>query len=105
MPARPVAKQVWTGSTTTGQGTGFFGVEQRVLSAYITNGTTKAFVNKLEVTVGNSTAWIEVLEESTSTGSAVVRSSTAGVVFDKGRINVSVNDTTGDVTVWLAAGP
>ena len=105
MPKRPIAKRVWTGSTSTGIGTAFFGTGFRHVSAYISNASTKAFVAKIEVTVGNSTVWAQALDSSTSTGANVVRTSTAGMVFDKARLNVSANETTaGVVEAWLAVG-
>ena len=101
MPARPIAKRVWSGSTSTGTQTVFFGVGQRFVSAYISNGSTKAFVNKVEGTIGNSTVWAQLLPNATSTGANVVRTSTDGMVFDKVRFNVSENATTGVAKVWL----
>ena len=104
MPKRPIAKKVWTGSTSTGIGTAFFGTGFRHVSAYISNASTKAFVSKIEVTVGRSTVWAQALDSTTSTGTNLVRTSTAGMVFDKARLNVSENATTGVVTAWLAVG-
>jgi len=104
MPARPVARRVWNGSTSTGVGTAFFGTGFRHVSAYISNGSTKSFVSRIEVTVGNSTVWAQALDTSTSTGANCVRTSTAGMVFDKARLRVTGNATTGSVKAWLAVG-
>ena len=103
MPARDVAQRVWNGTTTTGSGTAHFGTGQQYLTAYISNPSTKQFVNKVEVSVGGSTAWIEVLAASSSTGSAVSRTSTGGIIFDKARVVVTTNATTGVADAWLIA--
>lgn len=102
MPWRPVAQQVWSGSTSTGSSTAFFGLGFRYLSVFITNNTTKAFATKTQVSAGYSTAWITVLANSTSTGPNLVRTSTGGVAFDRARFVVTANDTTGNAVAWMA---
>ena len=113
--ARNRAQKVWPskatstglpGSTSTGTSAwAYFGDGQRFLTAYIANASTAAFVNAIEVSAGSSTAASVVLAAATSTGANAVRSSTGGSVFDKARVVVSGNATTGDVTVVIAAAP
>jgi hypothetical protein len=45
---------------------------------------------------------VQVLGSADSTGAAVARTSTGGIVFDKARIVVTSNDTTAGVDAWLA---
>ena len=40
MPLRPIAQQVWSGSTSTGSSTAYYGLGFRFLSVFITNNTT-----------------------------------------------------------------
>lgn len=109
---RPVAVRVWNGSTSTGTGAAgstsfplaYFGTGFRYITAHISNPSTKSFQNKVQVSAGNSTSWTTVLANATSTGAAVARTSTGGVVFDKARISSTGNATTGVVKVWLVAG-
>ena len=97
--SRPVAKQLLNASTSTGTTVQSFGEGYRHVSMYISNPSTKAFVNSIEVSIGDSGIWGTVLGAATSTGS-VIRTSTGGMVFDRARINVSSNATTAGVTVW-----
>ena len=101
---RPVAHKVLNVSTTTGDSMwAFFGIGHRYVSAYIANPSTKAFVNSIVVGAGASTVLHTVLASATSTGANMTRTSTGGVVFDKARVAVSSNVTTGGVTAWLVA--
>jgi hypothetical protein len=103
MPGRAVAQQVFTASTSTGvSATAYFGTGHYRVSALIENPSTKSFSGRIEVGMGNSTAWFSVTSIATSTGN-VLRTSTGGVVFDKARFLTDTNSTTGGVNVWLLA--
>ena len=105
MALRPVGQEVWSRSTSTGLSTwAYFGVGHRYLTAYIANPSTNTFVASVEVSASRSTAVVTILAAATSTGANGSRTSTGGIVFDKARINVSGNATTGAVTVHLVAG-
>ena len=100
------AQRVWNNSTGTGVSVwANFGDGKRFVSSYVTSTSTEAFVYSVEVSVGSSTHQVVVLAASSSTGDTD-RTSTGGVVFDKARINVATNATTGDnINVWLVASP
>ena len=101
---RPVGQEVWSGSTSTGiSDWAYFGTGYRYVTAYIANASTKDFTAAIEVSASRSTAAISVLAAAAATGDTA-RTSTGGAVFDKARINVSVNATTGVVSVHLIAG-
>lgn len=104
MPSRPVAQRVWNGSTSTGNSTanGFFGDGKRFLSAWVTQTSTGDFTYTAQVTAGGSTHWETVITVSSTNTVDAVQTST-GPVFDKARINVTANATTGGTQVWLAA--
>jgi hypothetical protein len=71
------------------------------------NASTKALDGKLQGSMGNSTSWFDVIGWTTaqSTGASVMRTSTGSFVFDKLRLNITANATTGSAKVWaLAAG-
>ena len=98
------AQRVWNGTTSTAiSAWAQFGEGQRFLTAYISNPSTKAFENRIEVSAGASTSVIVVLANATSTGADASRSSTGGAVFDKARVVSTGNLTTGVVKVWIAA--
>ena len=102
---RPVAQKVWNGSTSTGiSDWAVFGTGMRFVTAWIAHGTTEAITASVEVTAGASTSEAAVLASAASTGDTQ-RTSTGGIVFDKARINVSANGTTGDLTVIISAAP
>jgi len=104
MPIRPISQRVFNNSTATGASTwAFFGEGKRFVTAYVTSPSTEVITYSVEVSVGFSTHAVEVLAAAPSTGDTS-RTSTGGIVFDKARINVSANATTGDANaVWLAA--
>lgn len=98
------AQRVWNLTTSTAVSEwAMFGEGQRFVTAYISNPSTKAFENKIEVSAGASTSVITVLANATSTGANASRTSTGGAVFDKARVVSTGNATTGVVKVWLAA--
>lgn len=113
MPARPIAQLItWGSSTGTGGSTGkaTFGTGMAVAGAWYTfTGSTKAVSVKLQGGAGGSTVWRDISAASTlSTGAAGGSiMSTATTVFDKVRLNVTVNDTTGNGTLaaWVLARP
>ena len=100
------AQHVWNNSTGTGVSAwANFGDGKRFVTSYVTSTSTKEFVYSVEVSVGYSTHQVTVLAASSSTGDTS-RTSSGGVVFDKARINVISNATTGDnIQVWLVASP
>ena len=67
------------------------------------NATTKAFTYTIEGNVGASTMWYTLVSSVTSTGSPAVVTSTGETLFDKARLNVSANDSTGNVEAYLSA--
>ena len=99
------AQRVWNNSTATGVSEwAQFGIGHRFVSSYVSSTSTEEFTYAVEVTVGFSTSIVEVLAAAASTGDTS-RTSTGTQVFDKARINVSANATTGDaIAVWLIAG-
>lgn len=107
MTARPVAQRVWDGSTSTGTGTqAQFGVGHTVATALISNGSTEGVAGDVQGSLGGSTSWFSLIALTTgaSTGANVAVTSTAGQVFDKARVNLSTNNTTGDLTIWVGGG-
>ena len=100
------AQRVWDNSTGTGVSVwANFGDGHRFVSSFITSTSTEVFNYSVEVSVGYSTHQVVVLAAADSTG-GTSRTSTGGVVFDKARINVATNATTGDdIQVWLVASP
>ena len=99
-------QRVWNNSTATGVSDwAYFGTGKRFVSSYVTSTSTEVFNYSVEVSVGFSTHQVIVLAAADSTGDTS-RTSTGGVVFDKARINVVSNATTGDaIQVWLVASP
>ena len=100
------AQRVWNNSTGTGVSVwANFGDGKRFVTSYVTSTSTEVFVYSVEVSVGYSTHQVTVLAASSSTGDTS-GTSTGGIVFDKARINVITNATTGDdINVWLVASP
>jgi hypothetical protein len=105
MPGRPVAQRVWNNSTGTGTSDwAYFGTGYRVVSTYVTSTSTEEVIYTVEASAGASTNVTAIKAAVTSTGDTH-SISTASAVFDKARINVSANATTGDaLQIWLIAG-
>ena len=112
--SRPVATQVWNGSTENGVsgaagtdtgigGVAFFGIPVTRVSAIISNTATGGVTATIQGVAGGSTGWstIHTFGASESSGSQIV-SSTADFVVDKARLNISANTSTGLLQVWLA---
>lgn len=112
MPSRPVAQKVWDGSTSTGTGAvAHFGegCSRGTATILVTNASTKGVAGNLQMSMGGSTGWINVvaLTTSNSTGTVMDGPSTGGlgasstsISFDKLRVNLSTNNTTGTLDIW-----
>jgi len=112
MPIRPVAQKITITSTSTGGSTQVarFGVGMAVASAaYTFTGTTKNKSFTLQGALGSTSVWFNLsaaTTASTAAGGAVV-TSTATAVFDKVRLNVTADASTGNGTLvaWVGAHP
>lgn len=104
---RPVATQVWNGSTTTGTSTvAYFGTGHTRATLLISNASTKELRGTLQGSMGASTSWVAIAalpSTSATTGASVAITSTGTVVFDKVRYVVSTNATTGSAKAWVLA--
>lgn len=101
--SRPVAVQVWDGSTSTGQGTvAYLGLPVSKVSSLISNPSTKTATATLQGSMGHSTSWATLHSYDTSTGATILDTTTGSFVVDKIRLNVSANATTGVFKVWVA---
>lgn len=89
-----------TTATSTGNvGPVALGAVEKV-SAAVVHASTKTIAWRLQGDIGNAGAWTNLnAAATTSTGSAIVTSTLSGV-FTKVRVNVSGNNTTGNVTTY-----
>ena len=98
------AGQVTTVGTTAAPATLPLGELCTIVSAIVSHGSTKQVIWTLQGSLGGD-LWVNLnAAASSSTGTSVVTSTVAGI-YDRARINVSSNTSTGNVTTtWKVAG-
>ena len=109
---RPVAQRIQWASSATGQSTGYaqFGEGMGIATVRVNHPSTKIIGWNAEVMLGpiasnTGAPWQTIISASSSTADGVKNTTSTGIVFDKVRINITSNETTGNVTTtwWVLA--
>ncbi len=108
MPTRLVTLSSATGVHPTSPGFVDFGDAYNKASFALHSGSSRSIEGAVEGTIGATTHWVTVIALTTSNTTGSLLTTTGGsserVLFDKLRINIIDNETTGGMNAYLSAG-